>query len=110
MLIGLGFGVAIALYVIASRDLVSVITGRPPAPMFNGVGSLTSTRWVFANVVNSVSNSLLNGVLLSMLYVVLRQLLRVPVLAVFGATLLLSLLISSDAVPGLGEVLVVATE
>ncbi|MEO5819888.1 MAG: hypothetical protein ABIT71_05240 [Vicinamibacteraceae bacterium] len=60
---------AIALYVIASRDLVSAITGRPPGPMFNGVGSLTSMRWVVANLLGSVSNALLNGVILSMLYV-----------------------------------------
>ena len=52
------------------------ITGQPPGPMFNGVRLLTSLRWVVAGVLGSASNALVNGVLLSMLYVVLRQLLR----------------------------------
>ena len=57
---------------------------------------LTSPRWVVAGVLGSASNSLMNGVLLSMLYVVLRQLLRVSVLAAIGTTLILALLITSD--------------
>ena len=96
ILIGVAFGVAIATYVVLSRDLVAAITGRPPGPMFNGVASLTSPRWVVAGVVGTASNSLMNGVLLSMLYVVLRQLLRVSVVAAIGTTVILALLLASD--------------
>ena len=64
--------------------------------MFNGVALLTSSRWVVAGVLGTASNSLMNGVLLSMLYVVLRQLLRVSVLAAIGTTVIFALLISSD--------------
>ena len=59
-------------------------------------GVLTSSRWVVAGVVGTASNSLMNGVLLSMLYVVLRQLLRVSVLAAIGTTVILALLLASD--------------
>jgi len=96
ILIGIAFGAAIAAYVAVSRDVVAAITGQPPGPMFNGVVLLTSARWVVAGVFGTASNSLLNGVLLSMLYVVLRQLLRMPVVAAILATVILALLISSD--------------
>jgi hypothetical protein len=96
LLLGVAFGVATAIYVVLSRDVVAAITGLPPGPMFNGVVSLTTPRWVIAGVLATVSNSLLNGVLLSMLYVVLRRLLRVPLLASVAAALMLSLLISSE--------------
>jgi hypothetical protein len=96
ILIGVAFGIAIATYVVISRDVVAVVTGRPPGPMFNGVASLTSLRWVAAGVLGSASNSLMNGVLLSMLYVVLRQLLRRSLLAAILSTVVLALLISGD--------------
>jgi hypothetical protein len=96
ILIGVAFGIAISIYVVLSRDVVAAITGRPPGPMFNGVALVTSPRWVVAGVVGSAANSLLNGVILSMLYVVLRQLLRVSVLAAVLTTVILALLISSD--------------
>jgi hypothetical protein len=96
ILIGLAFGIAIAIYVVLSRDAVAAITGRPPGPMFNGVASLTSPRWVVAGVAGSAANSLMNGVLLSMLYVVLRQVLRTALPAAILSTVILGLLISSD--------------
>jgi tRNA A-37 threonylcarbamoyl transferase component Bud32 len=96
LLIGIAFGVVIAIYVVLSRDLVAVITGQPPGPIFNGVALLTSLRWVAAGVLGSASNSLMNGILLSMLYVVLRQLVRHSLLAAALSMVILALLISSD--------------
>jgi hypothetical protein len=96
ILIGVAFGVAIAIYVVLSRDLVAVITGQPPGPIVNGVALLTSLRWVAAGVLGSASNSLMNGILLSMLYVVLRQLVRHSLPAAVLSIVILALLISSD--------------
>ena len=94
-LIGVGFGVAIGI-VVLSRDVVGAISGQPPGPMFNGVALLTSPRWVVAGVLGSAANSLMNGVILSLLYVVLRQLLRASLPAAILSTVILALLISSD--------------
>jgi hypothetical protein len=96
VMIGVAFGVITGIYVILSRDVVAAITGLAPGPMFNGVVLLTTPRWVIAGVLDTVTNSLLNGVLLSLLYVVLRRLLRVPLIAAVAAALILSLLIFSD--------------
>ena len=96
VLLGLGFGLAASLYVVAARDVVAAVSGDAASPAFNGVVAMTSPRWVGATVLSSVINSLMNGVLLSLLYIALRRFLRLPWLATAASLVVLALLLSSD--------------
>ena len=110
VLLGVVFGVAAGLYLVAMRYVILQVTGTSAGPMLNGVPQLTSPRYVVAAMIVAPTNALTNGVLIALLYVMLRRLLRRPVLAATAVMLIFALLVgageSFTANPWLNPVLI----
>ena len=92
------------------RYVILQVTGTSAGPMLNGVPQLTSARYVVAAMIVAPTNALTNGVLIALLYVMLRRLLRRPVLAATAVMLIFALLVgaaeSFSANPWLNPVLI----
>jgi serine/threonine-protein kinase len=95
VLVGVVFGLAAGLYLVATRYVTVQVTGIPAGPMLNGVPELTSPRYVVAAMMVAATNALINGVLLALLYVMLRRLLRRPVVAAAAVVLIFAALVGA---------------
>ena len=96
MLIGLAFGVSLPLLLLVSR-LVPVWLGEdPPAPQLFTIDLLSRASLVPDMVLNRLSSGLLNGVLVSLIYVALRKLLRLRWLAGLALVLVFNLFIGAE--------------
>jgi hypothetical protein len=60
------------------------------------VPELTSPRYVVAAMFQGATNALINGVLIGLLYVMLRRLLRRPVLAAIGVVVIFAAVVGSQ--------------
>ena len=83
---------------LSGRDAVAIIlqvTGTSAGPILNGVPQLTSARYVVAAMIVAPTNALTNGVLIALLYVMLRRILRRPVLAATAVMLIFALLVGA---------------
>jgi hypothetical protein len=96
VLVGVGFGVAAGLYLVATRFVIVQVTGTSAGPMLNGVPELTSPRYVVAAIIVAATNALINSVLLALLYVMLRRLLRRPVLATAAVVLIFAAVVGAS--------------
>jgi serine/threonine-protein kinase len=96
VLIGVVFGVTAGLYLVAMRYLIHQVTGTPAGPMLNGVPELTSPRYVLAMMLAATTNALMNGVLLALLYVMLRRLVRKAALAAAGVVAIFAMIIGAQ--------------
>jgi serine/threonine-protein kinase len=95
VLVGVVFGVLAGLYLVATGYVIHQATGTPLGPTLNGVTELTTPRFVVALMIGGVTNALMNGVLLALLYVMLRRLLRRPLPAAAGVVLIFATLIGA---------------
>jgi len=108
ILLGITWGLTTAALLGISVTVARHFTGDPLAPSFVGVGSLSTPAYVIAAFLGSVSNALMNGVLLGLLYVMLRRLLRFTVAATCGTSLVLAVLIIPQGAANGGVPAVVA--
>jgi eukaryotic-like serine/threonine-protein kinase len=102
VLIGVAWGLGSAIALAGMVFLSLYLKGVPPGPGFTGVNLLTSPNYVVGAFLNNVVNALMNGVLLSLLFVMLRRLLRLTVLATIATAALLAVLIIGQG-GGIGD-------
>jgi hypothetical protein len=102
VLIGVAWGLGSAIALAGMVFLSQYLKNAPPGPGFAGVILLTSPNYVVAAFLQNVVNALMNGVLLSLLFVMLRRLLRGTVLATIGTAALLAVLIIGQG-GGIGD-------
>jgi hypothetical protein len=91
VLVGVAFGSALASYSYAWKLGRLWITGEPPDPAFNQFSGLEGMRFLASDLGEVVANSLINAVFFILVYVVLRRLLRIRLLAGAGVFLLVAL-------------------
>jgi serine/threonine-protein kinase len=96
VLIGVAFGLAGAIYPGLVMLIVRTVGDGVTAPEFNGVWTLTQPRFVVATLLSSLSNGLFDTLLMTLLYVVVRRLVRWPWLAAVTTIALLTLVIASE--------------
>ena len=95
VLLGVVFGVAAGLYLVATRFVIVQVTGTSAGPILNGVPEPTSPRFVVAAIIVAATNALINSVLLALLYVMFRRLLRRPVLAAAAVVLIFAAVVGA---------------
>jgi hypothetical protein len=95
VLVGVLFGVTAGLYLVGMRYVIHQVTGTPAGPMLNGVSELASPRYVIGVMIAATTNALMNGVLLGLLYVMLRRLVRKPTLAAIFVVLIFAAIIGA---------------
>ncbi len=100
VLIGVAFGLLTALYAATARQ-VPPLFGYPDAPPnLYPIHSLTGTAVVAAGILQRVTGAVMNGVLLSLLYIGLRRVFRRTAPAAVGLVGVLMLFIGAEGALG----------
>ncbi len=91
VLVGVALGAALASHAYAWTLGRMWATGEPPDPVIYQTSGLEGMRFLASDVAEVVTNALINSVFFILVYVVLRRLVRIPILAAAGVVLLITL-------------------
>jgi serine/threonine-protein kinase len=96
VLVGIAFGAALASHAYTWALGRMWATGQPPDPVLNQFSGLAGMRFLASDVGEVVTNALINSVFFILVYVVLRRLVRIRLVAAAGVVLLITMFMGGE--------------